>query len=122
MTDVAACPDAAIVGDEPLLLEHVFLPEYLFPGLLSLDLGSSSLYTHLSQRFGVDLVSGHQTIQPALPSAREAALLKQERSEPVLLIRLISRNADGRPIEYCRTVVKGSRAKYHIDVARPRSV
>lgn len=111
-----------IAGDEPLLLEHVFLPEYLFPGLLSLDLGSSSLYTHLSQRFGVDLVSGHQTIQPALPSAREAALLKQERSEPVLLIRLISRNADGRPIEYCRTVVKGSRAKYHIDVARPRSV
>jgi len=110
-----------IVGDEPLLLEHVFIPEHFFPGLLSIDLNTTSLYAHLSERYGVDLVGGHETLEPALPSDREARLLKQDRGEPVLLLKLVSSSADGRPIEYCRTVVKGSRAKYHIDVSRPRT-
>ena len=110
-----------IVGDEPLLLEHVFIPEHFFPGLLSIDLNTTSLYAHLSERYGVDLVGGHETLEPALPSDREARLLKQDRGEPVPLLKLVSSSADGRPIEYCRTVVKGSRAKYHIDVSRPRT-
>lgn len=109
-----------VADDEPLLIEHVFLPAHLFPGILSVDLGTTSLYSHLYEEFGVELVRGHQTVEPALPSAREARLLGQDCSQPVLLLRLTSYSSDGRAIEYCRTVVKGSRARYHLEVSRPR--
>ncbi|PHP52996.1 hypothetical protein BW737_005655 [Actinomyces ruminis] len=69
-----------------------------------MDLGKTSLYSHLYEKFGVELVRGHQTIEPALPTAREARLLGQDRSQPVLLLRLTSYSSDGQPIEYCRTV------------------
>ncbi|RAX21491.1 hypothetical protein DRB06_05905 [Actinomyces sp. Z5] len=111
-----------VADDEPLLIEHVFLPAHMFPGLLSVDFGTTSLYSYLYEQFGVELVRGHQTVEPALPSAREARLLEQDRSQPVLLLRLTSYSSDGRPIEYCRTVVKGSRARYHLEVSRPRSL
>lgn len=110
-----------VAGNEPLLIEHVFLPAHLFPGLLTIDLANTSLYSHLRERYGIELVSGHQTVEPALPSPREARLLEQDRSQPVLLLKLVSYTPDGKPIEYCRTTVKGTRARYHLDVARPRS-
>lgn len=109
-----------VAGNEPLLIEHVFLPAHIFPGLLTTDLANTSLYSHLLDRYGVDLVHGHQTVEPALPSPREARILEQDRSQPVLLLKLVSYTADGKPVEYCRTVVKGSRARYHLDVSRPR--
>lgn len=103
---------------QPLLLEEVHLPAHLFPGLLDCDLEHGSLYEWLAGRYGLAIDRGRETVEPALPSAREARLLEQAPRDPVLLLQLVSFGPDGRPVEYCRSVVRGDRARYHLDVRR----
>jgi GntR family transcriptional regulator len=108
-------------GSQPLLLEEVQLPANLFPGLLDRDLESGSLYDILAANYGIELTWGRETIEPALPSAREAALLEQDRREPVLLLQLVSFTREDAPVEYCRSVVRGDRARYHLEARRQHS-
>ena len=65
------------VGGQPLLLEQVYLPTSRFPGLPAADLERGSLYELLAAKYGVRPVRGQETIEPILPSAREAGLLGQ---------------------------------------------
>lgn len=105
-------------GPQPLLLEEVQLPAHLFPGLLDCDLESGSLYDILAANYGIELAWGKETIEPALPAAREARLLDQDRRQPVLLLKLVSFSDADLPVEYCRSLVRGDRARYHLETRR----
>lgn len=106
------------VGSEPLLLEEVQLPAHLFPGLLERDLESGSLYDILAANYGIELAWARETVEPALPSSREARQLDQDRRQPVLLLTLISYSDTEVPVEYCRSLVRGDRARYHLEARR----
>ncbi|MBX3195882.1 MAG: GntR family transcriptional regulator [Microbacteriaceae bacterium] len=108
------------VADSPLMLERVQLPAQLVPGLLDEDLASGSLYDILAARHGIELLDGEESLSPALPTPAEATQLNQDRRQPVLLLELVSRTPDGTPVEYCRSVVRGDRARYHFEVRRQR--
>ena len=108
-------------GGQPLLLEQVHLPAGRFPGLLAADLERGSLYDLLTTRYGVRLVRAHETIEPVLLRAREARLLEQDARRPALLLEIIAFTAVDLPIEYCRTYVRGDRAKYHVETGGLRS-
>jgi len=108
-------------GTEPLLLEQVQVPEWRFPGLLELDLATESLYAIFAQRYGVVLTRASETVEPALPDAREARLLGQSSRRPVLILQLTSFTASDEPIEFCRSVVRGDRARYRMYVRSARS-
>src|SRR5262249_15699680 len=62
------------VGEQPLLLEQVHLPGARFPDLLRSDMQHGSLYEALADRYGIRLVRARETIEPVLPTAREARL------------------------------------------------
>ena len=108
------------VADSPLMLERVQLPAHLVPGLLDEDLASGSLYDILAARHGIELLDGEESLSPALPSPAEAGLLNQDRRQPVLVLELVSRTPEGVPVEYCRSVVRGDRARYRFEVRRQR--
>jgi GntR family transcriptional regulator len=108
-------------GSQPLLLEEVQLPAHLFPGLLESDFVNRSLYDILAVNYGVELTRGEETVEPALPTAREASKLDQDRRQPVLLLQLVSYTEGDVPIEYCRSVVRGDRARYHLEMKRSRT-
>ncbi len=110
-----------IAGGEPLLLEQVHLPASRFPGLLATDLEEGSLYEILNRRYGLRLVRARETIEPVLPSAREAQLLEQSHHRPALLMELVAFGADDIPYEFCRTVVRGDRTKYYVEARGPRA-
>lgn len=107
-------------GGQPLVLETVHLPAARFPGLLEADLANTSLYGLLAERYGVSLVRAREAIEPILPSKREAELLGQGPRRPALLIELVAFTADGVPVEFCRGVVRGDRARYYVDADGPR--
>lgn len=107
-------------GGQPLVLETVHLPAARFPGLLEADLAGTSLYGLLAERYGVSLVRAREAIEPILPSKREAELLGQGPRRPALLIELVAFTADGVPVEFCRGVVRGDRARYYVDADGPR--
>jgi GntR family transcriptional regulator len=108
------------VGGRPLLLEQVYLPTSRFPDLAAADLERGSLYELLTARYGARPVRGQETIEPILPTSREAGLLGQSPRRPALLIELVAYAGDDSPIEYCRAIVRGDRARYRVDTRGPR--
>jgi GntR family transcriptional regulator len=108
-------------GSQPLLLEEVQLPAHVFPGLLEADFVKRSLYDILAVDYGVELTRGEETVEPALPTAHEASMLDQDKRQPVLLLQLVSYTEGDVPIEYCRSVVRGDRARYHLEMKRSRT-
>ena len=117
-TAVYAIERVRLAGGEPLMVEQVRLPAHLFPGLLEHDLAHASLYELLVGQYGVVLERGDETIEPALPEPRIAELLGQDAHSPVLVLTLVSYSVDGRPVEFCRSIVRGDRARYHLEVRR----
>jgi GntR family transcriptional regulator len=111
-----------LADGEPLLLEQVHLPAERFPGLLASDLEGGSLYDLLTERYGVRVAKAREALEPVLLKAREARLLDRPRGSPALLIEGIASTADGTPIEFGRTFVRGDRTRYYVErvVIRPR--
>lgn len=104
-----------LAGGEPLLLEQVHLPAERFPGLLASDLEHQSLYGLMTERYGTRVVRAREAIEPILLRAREAELLGQGAGRPALLVEGIAFSADGVPIEFARSYVRGDRTRYYVE-------
>lgn len=110
-----------LVGGQPLVLEEVHLPADRFPGLLDADLEQGSLYELLARRYETRLEWAQETIEPVALDQREADLLGQRRARPALLLELLAFDQNGRPVEFCRSTVRGDRARYHVDARGGRA-
>ena len=104
-----------VAGGEPLLLEQVHLPAERFPGLLASDLEHGSLYDLLTVRYGTRIVRAREALEPVLLRAREARLLGQRPRTPALLIEGTAFGADGAPVEFARSYVRGDRTRYYVE-------
>ena len=104
-----------VAGGEPLLLEQVHLPAERFPGLLASDLEHGSLYDLLTARYGTRIARAREALEPVLLRAREARLLGQRPRAPALLIEGITFGADGAPVEFARSYVRGDRTRYYVE-------
>jgi GntR family transcriptional regulator len=105
----------------PLLLEHAYLPVDRFPGLLDEDFTVRSLYEVLATRYGLPVARTRETIDPAVPTAREARLLGLVTRRPVLSLEGTAYARDDDPLEYGRTVVSSERARYYVETAGMRA-
>jgi GntR family transcriptional regulator len=110
-----------VAGGEPLLLEQVHLPAERFPGLLASDLEHGSLYDLLTERYGTRIVRAREALEPVLLRAREARLLAQRPRTPALQIEGIAYGAEGIPVEFARSYVRGDRTRYYIERVVVRS-
>ena len=68
------------------------------------------------------MAKAREVLEPVLLRTREARLLGRRRGSPALLIEGIASSADGRPVEFGRTYVRGDRTRYYVErvVIRPR--
>jgi GntR family transcriptional regulator len=75
----------------------------------------------LSTRYDTQVVRAREALEPVLLRAREARLLDQRRGAPALLIEGTAFAADGMPVEFGRTFVRGDRSRYFVEreVDRP---
>ena len=104
-----------LADGEPLLLEQVHLPADRFPGLLATDLEHNSLYQLLTERYGTRVVRAREAIEPVLLRGREAKLLDQPPGRPALLVEGVAFAADGVPVEFARSFVRGDRTRYYVE-------
>jgi GntR family transcriptional regulator len=104
-----------LAAGEPVLLEQVHLPAERFPGLLASDLEHNSLYDLLVERYATRIVRAREALEPVLLRTREAQLLDQAPGRPALLIEGVAYAADGRPIEFARSYVRGDRTRYYVE-------
>ncbi|HMO60380.1 MAG TPA: GntR family transcriptional regulator [Roseiflexaceae bacterium] len=99
-------------GDAPLLLETIYLPAALFPGLEAADLVAGSLYALLESRYGVRMQRAEQALEATIANDFESRLFNIDTGTPMILLEGITYDDRGRPAEYFKAVYRGDRFKF----------
>ncbi|MFE9611682.1 GntR family transcriptional regulator [Streptomyces sp. NPDC006012] len=108
-----------LANGEPMAIETTHLSARRFPELHGSLARYRSLYTALAEVYGVRLAEAEEVIETSLATPREAALLATEVGLPMLLLSRHSRDAHGTPVEWVRSVYRGSRYKFTVLLTPP---
>ncbi|MGV9798737.1 GntR family transcriptional regulator [Mycobacterium sp. NPDC003449] len=92
-------------------LETTKLPAARYPGLRETFDFRASLYAEIRSR-GIRFERTFDTIDTALPDARESALLTVDSRTPMFLLNRVSHDQDGIPIEQRRSLYRGDRMTF----------
>lgn len=111
-----------LADDAPMALETLHVPHAVAPDLTGEMLDNQSFYELLGSRYGVVLARGQQTIEATVTDEAESEILEVPLHSPAFLFERISRAADGRVVEFVRSVYRGDRYQFTLDLhpARPR--
>ena len=108
-----------LADGETMAIEALHLPSALVPGLEAKDLGGS-FYELLRDRYGVDIASGTQAIEPTVTNGEESAALGVPLHSPAFLFERTSQAADGRTVEFVRSVYRGDRYRLVAELSQRR--
>lgn len=115
-TPVVALRRIRLADDEPIVVETSRLPAARFPGLETVDFSIARLYDTLTTLYGCRPTRARETFEPILLTAVEADLLGQRHGEPALRVERVAWDQDDRPIEHCRSTVRGDRYRYAVEL------
>lgn len=104
--EVAVIERLRLADGEPAGIECCHLHFEGCETILQQDL-SGSLYTLLSERFGLVPTRALETMEAAACGSREAKILNIRHGEPVLSIRRTTFDQHQRPLEYVESVYRG---------------
>lgn len=96
----------------PTAIETAHLCAARFPSLRRTFDRHTSLSTALREVYGVQVAEAEETIETALATPREAALLATDVGMPLLQVSRHGFAADGTPVEWVRSVYRGDRCKF----------
>jgi GntR family transcriptional regulator len=108
-----------LADGEPLILETIYVPAEVCPGLTRLDLDAASLYTLLTGRYGLALGRAQQYFEPTLADDYEAEILNIQPGAPVLLLQNLTFSAAGQPLVLSRAILRGDRVRYLVELSQP---
>ncbi|MBX5473689.1 MAG: GntR family transcriptional regulator [Thermoleophilia bacterium] len=91
-----------------MAIETLHIPESVVPGLAAKDL-DGSFYELLRTKYGIEIASGTQTIEPTVTNEEESVALGVPLHSPAFLFERTSRDATGRTLEYVRSIYRGDR-------------
>ena len=110
----------------PLSLEHMYLSFRRFPTLVDDGLGgAASIYAVLQERYGVSIHKAEEEIEITPASPEAAHLLAVEPGAPLLAIRRLAHDAEGRPVEWSFDLFRGDRVRrtvHTLDLAEHESI
>jgi GntR family transcriptional regulator len=97
-----------LVDGTPVALENTEITAERTPGLLELaNFGQASLYEILRAQFGIVPTRAEQSLTASLADAQTARTLQTEAGAPVLKLTRLTRDQDGRALEFVRSVYRG---------------
>ncbi|MPZ72975.1 MAG: UTRA domain-containing protein [Nitriliruptorales bacterium] len=108
-----------LAGDEPLALDHTWMPREIADAVLDVDFSHSGLYDELASRAGTRLTGGREHIEATVPTPAQRRILKIDRTVAVFSIERQG-CLDNRPVEWRETLVRGDRFSFSAQWA-PRS-
>jgi len=98
-------------ANEPIAHEIAHLAGPL-PDLAAQLAIRGSLYQTLHEVYGIELAGVEDVVETALADPIEASLLGVDTGLPILLVHRTGRDADGRPVEWTRSVFRGDRFRF----------
>ncbi|WP_226962463.1 MULTISPECIES: GntR family transcriptional regulator [unclassified Streptomyces] len=108
-----------LASGEPMAIETTHLSAKRFPALRRSLAKYTSLYTALAEVYDVRLAEAEETIETSLATPREAGLLGTDVGLPMLMLSRHSVDAQGKPVEWVRSVYRGDRYKFVARLKRP---
>lgn len=98
-----------LADEESMAIETLHVPEKLVPGLKARELETHSFYDLLRERYAITIASGVQRIEPTVTNEEESEALHVPLHSPAFLFERTSRAADGRIVEFVRSIYRGDR-------------
>jgi GntR family transcriptional regulator len=98
-----------LADGETMAIEMLHVPSALVPGLTAKDLETQSFYELLSKRYGITIAGGVQQIEPTVTNEEESEALGVPLHSPAFLFERTSRSADGKTVEFVRSIYRGDR-------------
>jgi len=125
---LAVSPDARIVrvkrlrlaDSKPMAMEILHVHEELIPGLTRSDLEEHSFYDLLSERYGIVMASGTQSIEPTVTNEEESEVLGVPLHSPAFLFERPTVSESGRIVEFVRSIYRGDRYRLVADLVPQR--
>jgi GntR family transcriptional regulator len=109
-----------LAENQPMGLQTSFIPLHLAPGIEQLKFENASLYEILATHYSLHPAAARETHRAILVSREDAALLRVAAGSPALAAERLTRLADGRPLEYVQSIMRGDRYKIVLDLSRAR--
>lgn len=106
------------VGDVPVVLSDIVIPESMFPGLTEprIRAGGPTLYAVFQTLYGINIVRTDEQLRAMHCDAASSRLLKLPAGEPVLSVRRVARTFHDVPVETRESLVRTTH--YHYALAR----
>lgn len=105
-----------LADDAPMAVETLHVPLNIAPDLDGVALAGASFYDLLHQRYGIDLAGGVQTIEATVTDEVESPMLEVPLHSPAFLFERTSRSQDGRVVEFVRSVYRGDRYQFSVEL------
>ena len=100
------------VDNLPFSLSTSYLPYALAGPLQASDLQTSSLYTVLQEKCGLELKETHASIDVTTALEHEAVLLKTTTGSPLFHMRGTVEDGSGKMVEYFSVLYRGDRLRF----------
>lgn len=103
-------------NQEPILIEQTWVPHFLCPELLKDSFEEMSLYGVLTEKYHLDLFRAEETYEVRSLKPDEWKSLQCGRNQPAFLIQRVAFRQDGTPIELTRSVGRGDRLRFSVQL------
>jgi len=107
-----------LADGDPMGVQTAYIPARLVPRIQDIEFSRSSLYDVLSGHYNLVPTSAHETHYAFAVGGEDAGLLHLDEGAPVMGTELVARLADGRALEYVRSVMRADRYKIVLDLVR----
>jgi len=101
-----------LINQEPVMLEEFWMPVHAFPGLEHHYLTNHSTYEIMESEYGISMLKARRGFEPAIATEYEAELLGIEAGDPLMLVRRLGFEQDGRCVEYGKDLYRGDRFRF----------
>ena len=91
-----------------MAIETLHVPSSVVPDVAPKDL-EGSFYELLRSKYGIEIASGTQTIEPTVTNEEESAALGVPLHSPAFLFERVSRDEGGRTLEFVQSIYRGDR-------------
>ncbi len=109
-----------LADGESMAIETLHVREEHVPGLTQKDLEEHSFYELLSDRYGIVITGGHQTIEPTVTDEDESAALGVPLHSPAFRFERITHSETGEIVEFVESIYRGDRYRLVTALSRPR--
>ena len=101
-----------LLNQEPVMLEKFWMPAQIFPNLENHDLTNYSTYKIMESEYGISMLKARRSFEPTIATEYESELLEIEIGFPLMLLRRLGFDQDGRCVEYGKDLYRGDRFRF----------